>query len=440
MRRIIDSALERWRSDPDRRVLLIRGARQVGKTFSVRALGSQFEHYVEINFERMVKVRALFEGDLDAPSLCRNLSVFTKTPIVPGKTLLFFDEIQACPAALRSLRFFYEQMPQLHTVATGSLLEFALTDLPSFGVGRIETIFMYPMTFTEFLWSLGEDMLAGEACGATAAHPLAPPLHDKLLDLMRTHQMIGGMPAVVEKYRVGRDALACQIVLDNILLTLRDDFAKYARRTPVSKLSETFSSVAYQAGGKFMITRAAHDSSIASYRTALDLLVMAGLVHTVHHTAARGVPLAAQINEKKYKAFLFDAGIHQRVLGLDLAEYVTTDTVRLINEGSLAEIYAGIELVAGFPARLRPQLFYWHREARASNAEVDYVISRGAHIVPIEVKARTRGGMKSMGLFLDEGHAARGIRLSAENFSTCDRIDIMPLYAAGRIPAEGGGC
>jgi predicted AAA+ superfamily ATPase len=165
----------------------------------------------------------------------------------------------------------------------------------------------------------------------------------------------------------------------------------------------------------------------------MDLLVRAGLVYKVYHSSARGIPLAAQIDEKKYKAFLFDIGIHQRLLGLNLGEHILASDVELINEGNLAEVYAGIEMIAGFSARTAPQLYYWHREARASNAEVDYVIARGATIVPVEVKAGTRGGMKSMGLFLDEGHALRGARLSQENYSKLDRVDVLPLYAAGSI-------
>ncbi len=433
MKRKIEGYLNNWRNDPEKRVLLLRGARQVGKTYSIRALGAQFEHFVEINFEAMRSVHRFFEGDLDAPALCRNLGTFTKTPITPGKTLLFFDEIQACPNALRALRFFYEQMPQLHTVATGSLLEFALAEIPSFGVGRIESLFMYPMSFIEFLWATGEEDLAQLLQSASVNAPAHEVFHNKLLDSMRTHQLVGGMPAVVEVYRKHTDILLCQSVIDSMLLSIRDDFGKYAHRIPVTKLADTFASSVYQAGGKFVYARAALDTSIDSYKTALDLLVRAGLVYKIYHSSAHGIPLAAQIDEKKFKTLPLDIGIYQRVLGLDLGEYLTRSNEKLIHEGKMAEIYAGIEMIAGFSARVLPQLFYWHREARASNAEVDYVIAKSTAIIPIEVKAGVRGSMKSMNLFLDEGRAQKGIRLSNENFSELDRISVVPLYAAGNL-------
>jgi predicted AAA+ superfamily ATPase len=253
---------------------------------------------------------------------------------------------------------------------------------------------------------------------------------------MRAHQVVGGLPAVVECYAKTRDILKCQLLLDDLLRTIRDDFAKYAAQTPVLKLIDVFSSVAFQAGGKFKITRAAQDTSIISYKHALDLLVLAGVVYKIHHTSAQGIPLAAQIDEKKYKAILFDSGIHQRVLGLDLAVHSMKDDVHLINDGSIAEVYAGIELIAGASRRSESHLFYWHRESRARNAEVDYVCAYGEVIVPIEVKALVRGGMKSLHVFLSERETAQGIRLSQENFGMFDRISVILLYAAGELQSN----
>jgi predicted AAA+ superfamily ATPase len=426
---------EEWRQDPERRILLVRGARQVGKTFSVRMLGSSFNHYIEVNFEESREVRTFFAGDLDIDSICRNLSAFYKTPIVEGETLLFFDEIQACPDAIRALRFFHEKKPALHVVAAGSLLEFALRELPSYGVGRISSLYMYPLSFKEFLWALEEDCLWEAVANASSANPLNPVFHNRLIGYLRIHQLIGGMPAVVDRYSRTHDLLACKTILDDLLRTIRDDFAKYASRVPVVKLVDTFTSVAYQAGGKFMFARAAQDTSIASYKTALDLLVQAGLVYRIYHTSARGIPLGAQIDEKKFKACLMDTGLHQRLLGLDLGKHLLLDPQALVNAGNLAEVYAGVALVAGMPARTSATLYYWHREARASNAEIDYVISRGSEIVPIEVKSNTRGAMKSMHVFISEGHAKRGIRLSNENFAIYGPIDAVPLYAAELVPA-----
>jgi len=435
MKRACFPYFEEWRHDPERRVLLIRGARQVGKTFVVRSFGAAFSHYIEVNFEESREVRSFFSGDLDVDTICRNLSAFYKKPVIDGETLLFFDEIQACPDALRSLRFFHEKRPSLHVVAAGSLLEFALGDLPSFGVGRISSLYMYPLSFKEFLWALEEERLWDAVCNASFADPPHAAIHNRLIEHVRLHQLIGGMPAVVDRYRRTHDLLACQDLLDDLLRTFRDDFAKYASRLPVTKLRDTFSSVAYQAGGKFMYARAAQDTSIQSYKTALELLTQAGLVYKIHHTSARGIPLGAQIDERKFKACLLDTGLHQRLLGLDLGTHLAEQPERLYTTGSLAEVYAGLALIAGMPPRNPASLYYWHREARTSNAEIDYVISRGADIIPIEVKAHVRGAMKSMHAFSAEGRAGRGIRLSHENFASCGAIDVVPLYAAELIPS-----
>jgi len=435
MKRACFPYFEEWRHDPERRVLLIRGARQVGKTFVVRSFGAAFSHYIEVNFEESREVRSFFSGDLDVDTICRNLSAFYKKPVIDGETLLFFDEIQACPDALRSLRFFHEKRPSLHVVAAGSLLEFALGDLPSFGVGRISSLYMYPLSFKEFLWALEEERLWDAVCNASFADPPHAAIHNRLIEHVRLHQLIGGMPAVVDRYRRTHDLLACQDLLDDLLRTFRDDFAKYASRLPVTKLRDTFSSVAYQAGGKFMYARAAQDTSIQSYKTALELLTQAGLVYKIHHTSARGIPLGAQIDERKFKACLLDTGLHQRLLGLDLGTHLAEQPERLYTTGSLAEVYAGLALIAGMPPRNPASLYYWHREARTSNAEIDYVISRGADIIPIEVKAHVRGAMKSMHAFIAEGRAGRGIRLSHENFASCGAIDVVPLYAAELIPS-----
>ncbi|MBN1307531.1 MAG: ATP-binding protein [Chitinispirillaceae bacterium] len=436
MKRLCETFLDEWKHDTGRQVLLIRGARQVGKTFAVRSHASSYEHFIEVNFEQSRQVRSFFSGDLDITTICRNLAAFYKKPVIDGKTLLFFDEIQACPDALQSLRFFYEERPGLHLIAAGSLLEFALQNITSFGVGRIRSLYLYPLSFREFLMALEEDELWDLIVEAAhSARPVDAVFHDRLLDYLRVFQLIGGMPAVVDRYRATNDLAVCQNMLDDLLRTLRDDFAKYAARLPVAKLSDVFYSVAYQAGGKFMYARAAQDTSIVSYKTALELLVQAGLVYKIHHTSARGIPLGAQIDERKFKAILLDTGIHQRLLGLELGEYLSQNRTAMINDGHLAEAFAGIAMIAGMSPRTSASLYYWHREAKASNAEIDYVISRGSSIIPVEVKSQSRGSMKSMHLFLAEGRARGGIRLSHENFSACGEIIVIPLYAAELIPS-----
>ena len=199
-RRIIDEELSNWAKSDDRKPLLLRGARQVGKTSAVNHLGEQFEYFAKVDFNDRQDLGYLFEGSYSPQEICRMLSVLLHVPIEAGKTLLFFDEIQACPAAINRMRYFYENYPEQHLIAAGSLLEFALETLPSYGVGRIRSIFMYPFSFTEFLWACGNEALAEIIDSASPEQPLPLPLHEEAVRQLRIFLMLGGMPAVVAQY------------------------------------------------------------------------------------------------------------------------------------------------------------------------------------------------------------------------------------------------
>ena len=199
--RLIDSYLLEWASRKTHKPLLLRGARQVGKSTAIRHLAENFENFVEINFEKQASYKSLFNGrDIDVKRTISQISAIAGKRVEPGKTLLFLDEVQACPEAIMSLWFFKEDLPELHVVAAGSLLEFALEDLPSFGVGRIHSMFMFPMTFDEFLVANGEQLLMEARNNSTSSDPLAHPLYEKLVGLMRTFMLVGGMPEVVAKW------------------------------------------------------------------------------------------------------------------------------------------------------------------------------------------------------------------------------------------------
>lgn len=434
MERLIDKELKRWKEREDRKVLLLRGARQVGKTYSMRELGKTFGKFLEINFEENPAACRFFENSLSPHEICEKLAVYFNTTISPGDSLLFFDEIQACPRALRALRFFYEKMPDLHVAAAGSLLELALSEIPSFGVGRIHSLFMYPMTFEEYLQASGNDMLNRVISTSSFDQPVDPVIHEKILDKMKIFLIIGGMPKVVDTYINGKDFHACQVEIDSIINSLIDDFAKYKEKVPSLRLEETFYSTAQQAGKKFVYANVGEGiESSKLYKEALELLVKTGIAYKVYHTSARGIPLGAQINRKRFKVTPYDTGIYQRLLGLDLSQYILTDFPSLVNRGSLAEICVGLELLANRPAHMRPEIFYWHREARAGNAEVDYVTAIGPRILPIEVKAGTRGQMQSLHLFLNDRNLDCGLRISHENFAHYDKIKTIPIYATNRV-------
>jgi predicted AAA+ superfamily ATPase len=433
MKRHIDQYLLDWKSNPSRKVLLIRGARQVGKTYSVRELGKSFRYYLEVNLESDKAVHHFFQYDLSPDEIKRNLSAYYNIPVIDGETLIFLDEIQACIPAISSLRFFYEKAPFLHVVAAGSLLEFALKEIPSFGVGRIENLFMYPMSFDEFLLASNQENLIEIKQGGRPDHPLNPAIHQRLIEFLKQFLLTGGLPEVINTFIETNDLRRSQNVLDQLIIGLEDDFAKYKKLVPVSRIREVFQAVVQQSGNKFNISRASDSADHRQVKEALGLLEMAGLVYRVHHTAASGLPLGAQINPNKYKMILFDHGVFQRLLGLSLSEHLLATDFSLINKGNLAEQYAGTEFLKLRPPVNRTQLFYWHRETRGSNAEVDYIIQQNEKIFPVEVKSGTQGKMQSLRIFLTEKKLNEGIRLSLENFCTYDKIRVYPLYAIGNI-------
>lgn len=288
MYRAIIQSLMLWKSDKNRKVLLLRGARQVGKTYIVREIGKQFTNYLEVNFDKSIDIQQFFEQNLDPERICTNLSAYYGIPIIENETLLFFDEIQVCPKAIQALRYFYESKPRLHVIAAGSLLEFALADLPSFGVGRIHSLFMYPMSFDEFLLATNNGQLIEVKKQATSANPVNKALHDKLTDYLKQFLLIGGMPEVVKAYIENTTNIKrVQQALADIQTSLYDDFVKYKKRSPVLRLREVFDSTIKQAGGKYIYTKAGALSNVVQAKEALDLLEMAGLVYKV--SIRRGV-------------------------------------------------------------------------------------------------------------------------------------------------------
>jgi predicted AAA+ superfamily ATPase len=413
--------------------LLLRGARQVGKSSSVRNFAQYFDHFVEINFEENEDARKAFDGNFFPKEICEKLSLLLEIPIVAGKTLLFFDEIQACPRAISALRFFYEKYPELHVIAAGSLLEFALEELPSFGVGRIHSMFMYPFSFNEFLDAMDKTMLIELIENSNEHNPIFEPVHKNLLNYLKIFLYVGGMPKVVATYKTTENLLECGQILKQLVNSLRADFAKYRTKVPELRLSNVFNAVAAQMGKKFVYSHTEGDYDNKQVRECLELLRMAGLILPVVHTSANGIPLGAEINLKKIKYLFLDTGLFQNLLGLDLSNLLLNNDFSVINKGHIAELYVGLELIKSTKNDTFPQLYHWMREEKRSNAEVDYLVQKNEKIIPIEVKSGTQGSMQSMHLFMDAKQSEYGIRTSLENFGQYDKIKVVPLYAIGNI-------
>ena len=298
---------------------MIRGARQVGKSWLVATFGKEFDHFITINFEKDRRAHALFPTHIDLPKTIEMVQTYARTPIISGKTLLFLDEIQECPDALRYLRYFKEESPDLHVIAAGSLLEFILEEL-GVAVGRIDYLFLYPLSFMEFLDAYNRSDLRE----AIMNKEVDPATHEVILDLLKNYMWIGGMPAVVDTWLQHRDAGLCQRVQDRIIGNYEDDFQKYAKRHQFETVGKVFRSISKQLGTKFQYTDVDQEMKVYPIKQGLYLLNKAGIAHLCYHTSGHVYPLSAETNEKKFKVFLFDIGIANRLLGLDLSEWVTT--------------------------------------------------------------------------------------------------------------------
>ena len=449
--RIIDRYLSEWATRPVHKPILLRGARQVGKSTAVRHLGESFKYYVEINLEKQSNYIDLFKKDLDVTRIVPQMAAMCGTPIVPNETLLFIDEIQESQEAIMALRYFKEGMPNLHVIAAGSLLEFVLDEIPTFGVGRIHSMYMFPMTFDEFLLANGEQLLLDARGQANIDAPLPAPLHEKLIGLMCTFMLVGGMPESVVKWVQTHDFLKCQEVQDDIITGYEADFPKYKKKVDPQLLIATMKSAATQATKKFVYSRVPGEYKTAEVKKALNLLIKAGVLVPVTHSSGNGLPLGDEADESIRKILLLDTGLMLRLLNMTMgdtsaitAQILTATAADLVNKGPMAEMLAGLELLHYLTPNLHHDLYYWVRQAKNSTAEIDYLLSRDMKVLPFKVKAGVQGGMKSLWDFMREKKLDQAVRCSSENFGKFDYIDaeaegavrhveVYPLYALSQF-------
>lgn len=431
MKRSVDQHLQSWRADSARKPLLLRGARQVGKTYTARALGDSFDELVEVNLEREPTLGRVFDADLDPRRIVRDLSLVTRKAIDPGHSLLFLDEVQEAPRALKALRYFHEEMPELHVVAAGSLLDFALESVGT-PVGRVDSLHMYPLSFAEFLLAMDEDRLAQ---AIETVQDIPPVAHDLLLTRLGTYLAVGGMPEAVACWLSSGDLRRCRRVLAGLAEGYRSDFGKYARRHEIKYVDLLFREVASTQGRRFVFSHVPGEYRARELAPALDLLEKAGVVHRVVQSPGSGCPLRAGARPDRFKLLFIDVGLTQVLLGLDAAGLVVDAATAITHRGALAEAFVGQEMIAYGSPWVGRELFYWHREARGSSAEVDYLIEDRGRVVPVEVKSGGRGGLKSLRLFLEKNRdlSPFGVRLSTLPFSVVDRLQSWPLYAVAGL-------
>ena len=429
MNRQIDRILNQWKISPVRQPLLVRGARQVGKTYSVTAFGkAKFENFVSVNFEEQPELAGCF-SEYDPKAIIDRLSIFTRAIIRPGRTLLFLDEIQECPRAITSLRYFYEKMPELHVIGAGSLIEFALRSKDfRMPVGRIQSVFMFPLSFNEFLIATGEEQLSEYLNTVNPETGLDSVFKGRLENMVRSFFLVGGMPAPVSAFVDNVSMEEIRRLQQGLIRTYAADFAKYASTAKHKYLRQVYDSGPRMVGQRYKYSHVNPNIESKFLKNALYLLCEARCMTRICHSSGAGLPLAASVNEKKFKVAFLDVGLMQNALGIQ-ASIAFDMPVMQINAGSIAEQFVAQELLAFSDPYAEPGLFFWAREARGSSAEVDYLIGFEGMVFPVEVKAGTTGSLKSMKLFLKKyPDTPFGIRYSMHELSFHESILSIPLY------------
>jgi predicted AAA+ superfamily ATPase len=407
--------LEAWLKSSGRKPLVIRGARQVGKTWLIRDLAQTTNReLIELNFERRPDLQSLFSSNNPKEIIANIAPIYGKTFHLQN-SILFLDEIQAAPHLLAKLRWFAEDMPELAVIAAGSLLDFALAEHEfSMPVGRISYMYLEPLSFEEFLGAVGHQELRKYLENYEVHKTVPEAIHKQLMSILKEYIVIGGMPAVVSSWTENRHYEAVSQLQFDLLATYREDFAKYSGRIVLGRLEEILSSIPRQLGKKFIYSQANHEVNTSTLKQALSLLVKARVCHQTFATAANGLPLTAEINEKFFKVILLDSGLVSAILGLSLHQLRSVAELTLVNSGGIAEQFVGQQLRTLFPPYAPPSLNYWERLDKSSQAEVDYVIQHGNHIVPLEVKAGTTGSLKSLHQFMEIKNKKFAIRMNSD--------------------------
>jgi uncharacterized protein len=437
MKRDIEKELVKWKEKEDRTPLIIRGARQVGKSYTVEEFGKKcFRNTLVVNFEEKNEAKNCFES-LDIQTILKLLEYLYGSQIIPGETLLFLDEIQLCPQAIKALRYFKEKLPGLHVIAAGSLLEFVLEDEEtpiSFPVGRVRFLNMKPLSFSEYLEAIGQGKWREALESVSLDQPLPDAFHGHLMQFVRDYFLIGGMPAAVKSHVKSHSHIETLREQKALLDMYRLDLAKYGKKKEFAHLQKLFETSPEFVGKHFRYSKIDPESTnpAREYKYALRKLGQANLIFPVHATAANGIPLKAEENEKKFKLLFLDIGLLQCALEIDSAVFTTTSFYQ-VNAGDLAEQFVGQELLAYNDYYLDSHLFFWETE-KGGSAQVDYVTNYHGKVVPIEVKAGKTKHLTSLGIFMKNKLIPVGLHISINPLSFRNGILSVPFYLIKEIP------
>lgn len=407
--RSIEEKMKVWSRSPFRKPLVLRGARQVGKTTAVKQFARNFHQFVSLNLE--TEDAKMFEGEKSIHRLVDRIFFEKQALKDETDTLIFIDEIQEVPAALNMLRYFYEEYPQYHVIAAGSLLESLFNQNVSFPVGRVDYLYMYPFSFAEFLEAMGEKA----ALTAYATVPVPDYAVDKLMQLFHTYTLVGGMPEAVERYVLTKDILQLKPVYDTLLLSYLDDVEKYAlTSSQIQVMRHCIRSCFAEAGERIKFVGFGHSSySSKDIGEALRTLSKALILHLTYPTTQTSLPFAPDL-KRSPRLQVLDTGMLNYFSNVQREVFSSNDLNNLY-KGRIAEHIIAQELIANTDNYLQPLLF-WVREKSGSNAEVDFLFSTPQGMIPIEVKSGATGHLKSLLLYMDETEVSLAVRLYAGEY------------------------
>ncbi len=430
MKRNITKKLLEWKEDQNHKPLILRGARQVGKSYSIIDFGkTHFKGNTHIlNLERNPELHSIFEKNLDSNRIISELELVLSKQIITDKDLLFFDEIQECPKAIMSLRYFYEQNPDLHVIAAGSLLEFALQDI-SFPVGRLQMLDMHPMTFEEFLIANNKELIIKRIEQTNEALP--PNIVNLINTELNKYFIVGGMPECVKTYVNTKSFVKTIRIQSDLIATFKQDFSKYAKFSNKHCLNSVLSSVAQKVGEQIKYSQLTNDFSNATIKKAYQLLETARLFSPVRASSPNGVPLRASASTKKFKAVFLDIGLLANMNGFYTKKTLSKQKLSASFNGKMAEQFVGQELLVS-----NKKLYYWSRETRGSSAETDYLIEIEQKIIPVEVKSGKAGSLKSLHLLLKTfSNVKMAYVFTEDKYGEIpeQKLKFMPLFCAGNV-------
>jgi uncharacterized protein len=421
--------LSAWKQSKTRKPLIIRGARQVGKTWLMKEFArEEYERSVYVNFESNSQLKSLFTGNFDISRILLGLEISTGVKVKAGKTLLIFDEIQEAPAALTALKYFQENAPEHHIICAGSLLGVAMNRHASFPVGKVDFLDLHPLSFPEFLQALGEEALL--TVFKNNDWPLITTFKSRLIELLKQYYCVGGMPEAVSAYAENRDFTAVRNIQKSILTAYEQDFSKHAPNQIVPRIRMLWNSIPAQLAKeskKFIYGIIKEGARAKEYELAMSWLIDAGLITKINRATKPAIPLRTYEDPGAFKLFLVDLGLLAAMTDLNIKTLLDGNVLFEEFKGALTEQYVLQQLLV----QKELTIYYW--SADNGRAEVDFLVQLSGQVIPIEVKAEENLQSKSLRVYHEKYNPQTVIRTSMSDFRKEEWMTNLPLYAIAQL-------